>query len=1106
MRFIIALMIGMMCVGAAFANADLFHAALNAGDAAKERGDIVGAEQQYRLAVSRMNDVEPEWGAAAMTLLGSAIADQDRYSEAEAIYRQALSYSEQNVGSESSFVATILNNLASVLEDQGRYAAAEPLYKRTLDIRRKTWGPNHPEVALGLNNLASLYHSQGRHADAEPLYREALAIRERLYDASHPDLLVSINNLASLYHDQGRLENAKDLYSQVLSVRERLLGPKHPDIASSLNNLATIYDAQGRYADAESFYKRSLSIYEHAYGEHDPKVAISLSNLASLYENVGRYAESESLLLRALIIAEKIYGPDHPDVATKLNNLALTYESQGRYTEAESLYRRILAIDEKTFGPEHPDFATGLNNLASIYLSQGRYADVEPLYRRALDINKKAFGNGHPSVALSLNNLGNLYVGLGRYDEAEQLIQSAGNIYVKLYGDERPGPGMSETLNNLATLYQAQNRYAEAESLLRSALAIDEKLIGREHPAIANTLSNLGEAVRAQGRYTDAESIHLLALSIRKKALGPNHPDLASSYHHLARLRLEAGKPIEALNYQRQANNILRARFSTVGTDTAVGRRSEQRARSGSFAWHASLIGAILPYAPVAERPGLIAEAFEMAQLARTNDTSAILAQMAARVASGNQEIAAIVRERQDEIARGHQLEKRLIAMLSKPPSQGSETSEKLVREQLAATEQRIAQLSGKVQQSFPAYQELTQPLPLSISDAQKLIAPNEALISWLVLDKEILMFLVRSDQAKLVRIEQGLETLRLQIKRLRLATEFPPTGALPAYPHEIAFQLYRSLLGPAENHLAGVNHLILVPEGPLESLSFAMLETYPITGAPPAKQIPWLAKRYALTTLPGVTPLRALHFDKKNKLSPEPFVGFGDPVLNGNGLGTSRSANVTIANLFSRGAIADTRAVMELPPLPETANELRTIANTLGASPGSLHLRGDATETQVKGLPLHQYRIVAFATHGLMAADFSGLAEPALVLTPPLTATEKDDGLLTASEVASLKLAADWVVLSACNTAASDGTPGATGFSGLTKAFFYAGAKTLLVSHWAVETKSAAAITTKLFSEVKKGLSKAEALRKAMIALADRSETSHPAFWAPFILVGDWR
>jgi CHAT domain-containing protein len=369
-------------------------------------------------------------------------------------------------------------------------------------------------------------------------------------------------------------------------------------------------------------------------------------------------------------------------------------------------------------------------------------------------------------------------------------------------------------------------------------------------------------------------------------------------------------------------------------------------------------------------------------------------------------------------------------------------------------------------------------------------------------LDKEILVFLVRPDRAELVRTECELATLKLLIKRLRLATEFPPTGGLPPFPHALAHELYRILLGPVGDHLLGVKHLILVPEGPLQSLSFAMLETGEVRGTPSTKNVPWVARRYALSTLPGVASLRALRRHTKEKTAPEPFVGFGDPALKGDDSENSRS--VKMGNFFSRGRVADTRAVSGLHPLPETAGELREIANALKAPHGSLYLREAATETRVKTMPLDRYHTIAFATHGLMAGEFNGLAEPALVLSPPVTGTAIDDGLLTASEVTGLKLAADWVILSACNTAAPDGTPGASGFSGLTKAFFYAGAKTLLVSHWAVESKSAASITTRLFREVKKGTFKAEALRHAMMTLAGSTETSHPAYWAPFVVVGE--
>src|SRR5262249_28607766 len=143
------------------------------------------------------------------------------------------------------------------------------------------------------------------------------------------------------------------------------------------------------------------------------------------------------------------------------------------------------------------------------------------------------------------------------------------------------------------------------------------------------------------------------------------------------------------------------------------------------------------------------------------------------------------------------------------------------------------------------------------------------------------------------------------------------------------------------------------------------------------------------------------------------------------------------------------------LPPLPETADELKAIAKRLNVPDSDIHLGSSATETAVKSAALADYRIVYFATHGLVAGEIEGLGEPALVLSLPRAPSPADDGLLTAGEVAQLKLDADWVVLSACNTAAGD-KPGAEALSGLARAFFYAGARALLVSHWPVNSKAA--------------------------------------------------
>jgi CHAT domain-containing protein len=197
------------------------------------------------------------------------------------------------------------------------------------------------------------------------------------------------------------------------------------------------------------------------------------------------------------------------------------------------------------------------------------------------------------------------------------------------------------------------------------------------------------------------------------------------------------------------------------------------------------------------------------------------------------------------------------------------------------------------------------------------------------------------------------------------------------------------------------------------------------------------------------------------------------------------------------------------LPALPETAGELQAVAKALGASPqDDVKLGTAATVTSVNQLPLDQYRVVDFATHGLVAGEVNGLSEPALVLTLPDRPTGDDDGLLTASRVAKLKLDADWAVLSACNTAAGD-KPGAEGLSGLARAFFYAGARALLVSHWPVDSDAAVRLTTGAFAELTAhpGIGRAEALRRSMKALiADRSSprNADPAVWAPFVLVGE--
>jgi CHAT domain-containing protein len=355
------------------------------------------------------------------------------------------------------------------------------------------------------------------------------------------------------------------------------------------------------------------------------------------------------------------------------------------------------------------------------------------------------------------------------------------------------------------------------------------------------------------------------------------------------------------------------------------------------------------------------------------------------------------------------------------------------------------------------------------------------------------------------------------------------------------AHELYKGLFGQIEDLIHG-KRLLIVPSGPLTQLPFQVLVTEaPKTALPNTfadyRDVAWLARKQAITVLPAVSSLRALRELAKASHASEPYVGFGNPLLVGEPdkfpddakrakLAREKRCDPTLrqrvalllglrggtrAMARSNGGIADIADIRSWAPLPETADELCDVAHDLGLDPKThLHLGAMATETKIRQLSdngtLANYKIVHFATHGAVAGEVSRTSEPGLLLTPPEQASETDDGYLSASEIAGLKLDADWVILSACNTAAAGA--GAQALSGLARAFFYAGARSLLVSHWEVASGPTVKLITKAVNELKRDpkIGRAEALRRSMLSMIDTGNVyeAHPAFWAPFVLVGE--
>lgn len=654
---------------------------------------------------------------------------------------------------------------------------------------------------------------------------------------------------------------------------------------------------------------------------------------------------------------------------------------------------------------------------------------------------------------------------MGRYEDAEIIAKAQIFNLEKLPNAPLENRVLQSALYAQATF--AQGKHARAES------------------AISKTLERLQADLKGkdiQG-LTASELERLALMQVFYAQLKLKQPGQAERAHQ------EFAKAVEYLSVYLSTHNKLPLRRFGVSEEFWQGMLGDQFAALASNSSNAEQI-------------------LEAMQLIKNSQVADVLSQVATRFSADEGEMAQLIRVGQDINQENRAIEKQLASTGSGQLPEPTISTLRNRRQELA---QQLKANREELTKRFPQYMELTRPSFVSTKELQSLLASNEALLSWFVGENESVLLLAKSSKVQIFKLNTGRTEISALIGKLHKDLD-PNSGDLSSFDYATAYQLYEKLLKPAEDALRGIGHLQVVTDGVLSSLPLSVLITREANGAQNNfGNAPWLIKRHAFNALPAISSLRALRATARPTGAKQPFVGVGDPLFAdhpavGGTVTRSTTRLVRTRGLFSTG-LADPKVLRSVPSLPETADELRDIAKSLGASSQSLYLREAATEKNVRALPLNNYRVIAFATHGIVSDEIKGVGEPGLLLTPPEKPTEEDDGVLTASEIAKMKLDADWTLLSACNTAASDGKPGAEGLSGLAKAFAYAGARTLVVSHWSVPSESTAALTGKMFqSHAEGGVSKAEAHRQAMLHVMrmESGRFAHPSFWGAFFIVGD--
>ena len=913
---------------------------------------------------------------------------------------------------------------------------------------------------------------------------------------------------------QGRktAEPAIDKLQQALAVWREL--NESTWVAWSLSNIGGANSSLGRYEKALEYDEQALAVYrelKNRAGEGN-----SLNDLGGVYYRLSRYEKAIEYLEQALVISREV--KDRAGEGIALNNLGIANYGMSRYEKAIEYHEQALVISREV--NDWDSEARALNSLGIAYRNLGRYEKAIEYYEQALVIHRRKKDRAGEGVVL--NNISGAYANLNRYEKAIEYLEQGLAIYRELKNRNFEGIALS----NLGYFYENMNRYEKAIGYLEQALIIDREVKNRKGEGVV--LHNLGDAYYNLKRYDKAIAYLEQAVAIHREV--KDRDGETSILYSLARAERDMGNLPAARAHIEDGLKITESLRSDIFSPES--RASFLANVQNSYQLYTDLLMRQHRADPT---KGFDALAVEVSERQRARSLLDLLTESGTDLRQG---IAPALIEREETLAKELNDKAQQLTQAAKP-------------EQVAALKREISQLENDyeraqtaIRKASPQYAALTQTQPLKLKEIQQQLDADTLLLEYALGEERSYLWAITTNSLTSYELPKGEQIKQSALQVVELLTarstnkrgESAPQrqeriaqaeGNLPA----AAQSLSQTLLAPAAAQL-GNKRLVIVADGALQYIPFAMLPEPLGSGKwavgsekknsnrPPAPDHRPLIVGHEVVSLPSASALAIQRRELAGRqLAPKMLAVIADPVFDrsdsrftnpatetGDKTQTftgddARSIEHLAENSGDKSGVTTLRLI---PRLPFTRKEAtRVLALTpKNSSFGAIDFQ--ANRATVLSGNLSQYRYVHFATHGLLDSERPGLSS--LVLSMVDAQGKPQNGFLRANDIYNLKLPAELVVLSACQTGLGKEVKG-EGLVGLTRGFMYAGAARVVVSLWSVNDKATADLMTKFYEKMlKQGQRPAAALRAAQVEMWKQKQWQSPYYWAAFTMQGEWR